>query len=131
MRSSISLWYLSCIPLMYVFYMLIWHLCVFYGEVSFFSNLFPNFNSVGFKKHYCFEIPYILWIQVLYQLYKVQICSPNMWLFILLAVFLKISKSHLPFFPFMNCTFGVIPKKSFINRRSQKCSDMFSFRSFI
>lgn len=62
------------------FHMLVYHLCIFFGKLSFYSVLLPIFNqAVCFLllslKSFC-----ICWITGLYQIYVLQRFSPSLFL---------------------------------------------------
>lgn len=110
--------------------------CIVFGEVS---NIFDHLKTVLFifllnnkqiiKTFYLIIKKNIFQTQVLHEIYTLQaIFFQFEWklVFIHLAVSLEENKFLIPmkvfnyFCPFMNCTFGVIPKKSLTNTRYQR-----------
>jgi hypothetical protein len=76
-----------------VFFLLIGHLYIFFGEIS--ISIFCLFGSCVvylfiYLNHRLVRVLYIFWIPILYQVYNLQTFSPILWaLFFLLFNFLS------------------------------------------
>ena len=61
------------------FHTLIFHMYIFFGEVSV-EVFYPLFNCHSFSCYWVLSVLYILWIPVLYHLYVLSYFSPRLWL---------------------------------------------------
>lgn len=122
MRSNISWWQESCISLICDFLVFTWHLYISLGEVP--VQIFCQFSiGLTLKLYYyrASEILYVFWIQVVYQVRKLSMFSPSMWLIFSFSwwCFFKVPKSNVSyFFSFYELCFGIISMKPFVNQRS-------------
>ena len=101
-----------------IFHVLICHLNTSFGKTS--AQVFCPFSK--WNVHFLtavFRVPYILWIQILYWIYDLQILSSNCGLsfYLLKWVFCKTNDFFFYFYEakfisFMNCTLGIMPEFS-------------------
>lgn len=103
------------------FYVLAWHLCIVFDEMSYVYILLEFL----FSYYWVSRGLYILWIQVFCQICDLQILSPSLYLVSAVAFtyqeFLILMKSNLLNFHFRGNAFDVISKDSLPNQEFLLC----------
>ena len=75
------------------FHMLIYYLCIFFGEV--FVKVFDLFlKTVLFSYHWVLRILCVFWITVLYQICLLEKFSPSLWLNLLILLILSFAEQQ-------------------------------------